>query len=237
MSPLLAVEGLGLRFGAVPALDGVTFTVERGERLALLGPNGAGKTSVLNCLSGVERPTAGRIALDGRDLAGIPPHRRAALGMARTFQSLGVVDDLEVGANLLLGRHARLRAGLVAGALRLPRARHEEAEARRRCRNVASTLGLDVRAPAAGLAAGARKRLELGRALVADPVLLLLDEPFAGASAAERDVMAAAIRAACDAGAAAVVVDHHVDAVLSVATSRLELDRGRIGGGGAVTSR
>jgi branched-chain amino acid transport system ATP-binding protein len=228
MSALLVVESLGLRFGGVTALDSVTFSVGPGERLALLGPNGAGKTSVLNCISGVERPTTGRVMLGGRNLGGVAPRERAALGMARTFQGLGVLDDLDVGANLLLGRHVRLRAGLVAGALRLPAARREEDEAGRRCAEVAAVLDLDMAAPAANLGAGARKRLELGRALAADPVLLLLDEPFAGASAGERDLMAAAIRAACDAGAAAIVVDHHVDAVLSFASTRLELDRGRI---------
>ncbi len=231
MSPLLVVEDLKLRFGGVTALDGVTFSVGPGERLALLGPNGAGKTSVLNCLSGVERPTSGRVMVGDRDLTGVGPRERAELGMARTFQGMGVLDDLDVGANLLLGRHARLRAGLVAGALRLPAARREEDEARRRCAEVAAVLDLDTAAPAAGLTTGARKRLELGRALAADPVLLLLDEPFAGASAGERDVMAAAIGAACDAGAAAVVVDHHVDAVLSFASAHLELDRGRIAAG------
>lgn len=231
MTALLRVEGLGLRFGPVAALEGVTFTVDRGERLALLGPNGAGKTSVLNCLSGVERPTAGRVVLAGRDLDGVGPAERAALGMARTFQGLGILDDLDVGANLLLGRHARLTAGLVASALRLAATRRAEDGARRRAAEVAAVLDLDPAAPAAGLGAGARKRLELGRALVADAVLLLLDEPFAGASTGERDVMAAAIRAACDAGAAAIVVDHHVDAVLSFASSRLELDGGRIATG------
>ncbi|MFP5317170.1 MAG: ABC transporter ATP-binding protein [Acidimicrobiia bacterium] len=228
MSAVLAVEGLGLRFGAVTVLDGVTFTVEAGERLALLGPNGAGKTSVLNCISGAVRPGAGRVVLEGRDLDRVPPRRRAALGVARTFQSLGVVDDLDVGANLLLGRHPRLRAGLVATALALPAARGEEAGARRRCAEVARALDLDAAARAGDLPAGARKRLELGRALAADPVLLLLDEPFAGTSVAEQQLMAAAIRAAADRGVAVVVVDHHVDALLAFASRRVELDGGRM---------
>lgn len=223
--PLLDVQALGLRFGGVTALDGVSFEVRAGERLALLGPNGAGKTSVLNCISGAVRPTDGRILLAGRDLAGVPARRRAALGIARTFQSSGVVDGLDVGANLLLGRHPRLRAGLVAGALGLPGARREEAEARRRCAEVAAGLELDMAAPAAGLSGGDRKRLELGRALAADPALLLLDEPFAGTSAGEQDLMASAIRSA---RAAAIVVDHHVDAVLAFASRSVELDGGRM---------
>lgn len=228
MTPLLSVEGLGLRFGPVTALEGVTFTVEAGERLALLGPNGAGKTSVLNCISGAVRPTAGRVVLEGRDLNGQSPRSRAAVGVARTFQSLGVVDDLDVGANLLLGRHTRLRAGLVAGALALPAARGEEVDARRRCADVARCLDLDVDLAVRDLPAGARKRVELGRALAADPLLLLLDEPFAGTSGGEQELMAAAVRAAAGKGAAVVVVDHHVDAVLALASRRVELEGGRM---------
>ncbi len=103
MTALLEVEGLSLRFGPVTALDGVGFTVAAGERVALVGPNGAGKTSVLNCVSGVERPASGRVRFQGLDLAGAGPHRRARMGMARTLQGLAVVDDLDVWANLLLG--------------------------------------------------------------------------------------------------------------------------------------
>ena len=199
--------------------------------MALLGPNGAGKTSVLNCISGAVRPAGGRVVVGGRDVSGLGPAARAALGVARTFQALGVVDELDVAANLRLGRHARQRAGLVAGALRLPAANREEDDAARRAAEVAAALGLDLTAPAAALAAGARKRLELGRALAADPAVLLLDEPFAAASAADHDVMAAAIAATARRGAAVVVVDHHVDAVLALASRRVELDGGRIGSG------
>ena len=230
---VLEIDGLELRFGGVTALGGVTFAVAGGECVALLGPNGAGKTSVLNCVSGAVRPTAGRIRLGGRYLDGVPAAQRAGLGVARTFQSPAVVEALDVGGNLLLGRHSRLRAGLVAGALAFPTARREEADARRRAAAIAQALGLDPGAAAAGLPAGARKRLELARALAGDPALLLLDEPFAGTSAGEQEVMAAAIRATVEGGAAAVVVDHHLDAVLALATRRVELDRGRMATTGA----
>ena len=229
MTGVLSVEGLVLRFGGVTALDGVTFGVAAGERLALLGPNGAGKTSVLNCISGVEQPSDGRVVFQGRDLDGAGPRARAAAGIARTLQGLGVVDDLDVASNLLLGCHSQMRAGLVAGALRLPLARREEAAFCRRCEAVATALDLDLDAPARTLPSGARKRLELGRVLAAEGSLLLLDEPFAGTSPDERSRMAAAIRRASDeAGAAVVIVDHHLDAVLALASRAVELDRGRV---------
>ncbi len=237
--PLLEAEGLVLRFGGVTALDGVELSVAAGERVALLGPNGAGKTSVLNCVSGVVRPSVGTVRFKGADLAGAGPRRRAEMGMARTLQGLGVVDELDVAANLLLGRHHRMRAGLMAGALRLPSARREEAEHLEHCREVARRLDIDIAspAPAASLAAGARKRLELGRALAAGADLLLLDEPFAATSGAERDLMADALRWASEAGAAVVVVDHHVEAVLALAHRAVELDRGRVVASRAVAPR
>lgn len=195
----LAVEGLSLRYGPVIALDDVSFSVAAGERVALVGPNGAGKTSVLNCISGVERPASGRIVFRGRDLAGVRPSARARLGIARTLQGLAVVDDLDVRANLLLGGR-----GDVAGEL---------------------GLAARLRTPAGALAAGARKRLELGRALASGADLLLLDEPFAGAGRDEVDLMVAAIRRS---EAAVVIVDHDLDTVLGLVDRVVRLDAGRI---------
>ena len=228
---MLAVEDLSLRFGGVTALAGVSFSVGPGERVGLTGPNGAGKTSVLDCISGVARPAGGRILLDGRDLAGVGPAQRAALGIARTLQGLGVVDALDVMDNLLLGRHHRMRSGLAGAALRLRRARAEETAERARCVELAARLGLDPASRAADLTAGARKRLELGRALAMDGVLLLLDEPFAGAAPADVDLMVAAIRRATTEGggpAAAVIVDHDVATVLALADRIVALDAGRL---------
>ncbi|MGH9279710.1 MAG: ABC transporter ATP-binding protein, partial [Acidimicrobiales bacterium] len=199
MTEILAVEGLVLRFDGVTAVDGVSFTVGAGECVALVGPNGAGKTSVLNCISGVERPSGGRIVVDGRDVAGTTAWMRAArLGVARTLQGLGLVDSLTVLDNLLLGRHRLMRTGMVAAAVRWPPARREETAHRRRCAEIATELGLDadLGRRAGELGPGARKRLELGRALAQEPRLLLLDEPFAGAGPEDTEVMVAAIRAA-----------------------------------------
>lgn len=228
---MLAVEQLTLRFGGVTALDGITFTVEAGERVALVGPNGAGKTSVLNCISGVQRPSAGRILVDGYELLGARAWGRAALGVARTLQATAVVDDLTVLDNLLLGRHQRMRTGVVAAALRLPRARREEAAHAARCRQVAASLGLEdeLGRRAAGLPFGARKRIELGRALAQEPRLLLLDEPFAGVTSGEADLMVAAVRAATgDGRGAALVVDHRLATLARLVDRTVQLDAGRV---------
>jgi branched-chain amino acid transport system ATP-binding protein len=232
VTAVLAVEDLRLRYGAVVALAGVTFSVEAGERVGVVGPNGAGKTSLLDCISGVERPSGGRIRLHGRDLlAGrARPDALARLGVARTLQRLGLVDELDVLANLLLGRHHLMRCGLVAGALGLPRSRREEAEHAGHCRGVADDLALagELRTPVRELPPGARKRVELGRALAMDGSLLLLDEPFAGAPRADVEVMVAAIRRATTRGAAAVVVDHDTATVGALAHRVLTLERGRV---------
>jgi branched-chain amino acid transport system ATP-binding protein len=232
VTPVLAVQGLSLRFGGVTALADLTFAVDAGERLALIGPNGAGKTSVLNCISGVERPSSGRVTLDGQDLSRIPVSARAGLGVSRTLQRLGVVPELDVLANLMLGRHRFGRAGVVGSALRLRRVRAEEAAAEARCRAIADELGLGAQLgeAARSLALGTRKRLELGRALALEPRLLLLDEPFAGVGPDDVAVMVAAIRRVSDAGAAVVVVDHDLPTVLGavLAHRALVLDAGRV---------
>ena len=233
MTVTLAVDGLGLRFGGVTALADVSLSVAPGERLALVGPNGAGKTSVLNCISGVERPSSGRISVDGRDLAPIPVAARAALGVARTLQSLAVVPELDVLANLVLGRHRFGRAGVIATALGLRRARDEEAADARRAREVADELGLSavLSLPAGPLPLGLRKRVELGRALATEPRLLLLDEPFAGAGDEDARVMTAAIRRVSEeSGAAVVLVDHDVTTVLGsdLVHRAVVLDAGRV---------
>lgn len=205
MTPIgaISIEGVSLRYGSVAALDDVSFAVAEGERVALVGPNGAGKTSVLNCISGVERPATGRILYRGRDLGGLRPAARARLGLARTLQGLAVVDDLDVRANLLLGG----RANDVA--------------------DTAAALGLDgvLGFRAGDLDAGARKRLELGRALASRPGLLLLDEPFAGASSDDVEVMAAVIR---HSSAAAILVDHDLGTLLGLADRAVRLDGGRV---------
>ena len=230
MSPVLEVEGLTLRFGGVTALDGVSFAVEGGELFAVIGPNGAGKTSILNCLSCLHRPQEGRVRLAGAEVVGRRPAAAAGLGMARTFQNLGLFPNLDVTDNLMLGRHQRSSTGFLAGAVWLGRARHEEARNRSRCEEIIELLKLQAfrRSPVGTLAYGVQKRVELGRALAMDPSLLLLDEPVAGMNLEETEDIARAlleIRAELD--LSIILVEHDMRMVMDLADRVLVLDFGR----------
>jgi branched-chain amino acid transport system ATP-binding protein len=229
-APLLRVEGLTVRFGGVTALDGASFAVERGQVCGLIGPNGAGKTTLFDCVSRLTRPRSGRIELDGRDLLTLEPHEVAALGIARTFQHLGLFGSLSVRENVMLGGHHACRSGFAAAALRLPPVRREERALRRRADEVLERLGLAHLAarPAAGLPYGTLKRIELARALGAAPRLLLLDEPASGLSHGEVDELAEVIGGLCDGGDLTVLlVEHHMGMVMRLSDKVVVLDFGR----------
>ncbi len=229
MSALLEVTGVTMRFGGVTALDDVSFEAAPGELLAVIGPNGAGKTSVFNCISGVYIPQEGTITLDGVSLIG-SRRRSAELGVARTFQNLGLFPTLTVTENLLLGRHRHMRAGFLAGATWLGRSRTEEREHRERIVELLDLLQLDQHrdAPVAMLPYGIQKRVELGRALAMEPRLLLLDEPVAGMNTGETDAMATYLRAVRTArpGLAVVLVEHDMPFVMGLADRIVALDFG-----------
>jgi branched-chain amino acid transport system ATP-binding protein len=181
--PLLTVEDLHLAFGGVRALRGVSFEVRRGEIFSLIGPNGAGKTVLLNCVNGLYRPEQGRILFQGRDLAGLKPYRRAALGISRTFQKIELFSGMTVLDNIRLGRHLYLRSGLFSGAFYAGPAASEEIAHREFIeREIIDFLEMThLRDKVVGmLPYGLQKRVELGRALALNPKLLLLDEPMAG---------------------------------------------------------
>ena len=228
--PLLVVDDLMLRFGGITALDGVSFELRAGELLALIGPNGAGKTSILNCLNGVYRPQRGSIRLQGAELIGTAPPAIAALGVARTFQNVGLFASLTLLDNLMLGRHRLMRTGLLAGMVWWGRARREEAEHREAVERVVQLLALepyrDVRA--SRLPIGVQKRVELGRALAMEPKLLLMDEPLSGMSHEEGEEMARCIVDVRERlGVAVVLVDHHMALVMELADRVMALDFGR----------
>ena len=170
-----------MRFGGLAALSDVSFTVEPGSLHALIGPNGAGKSTCLNVLSGVYEASAGSVRYGERELTRLRPHRIAALGVARTFQNIALSPRVSVLDNLLVARHRLMRSGFIADGLKLPRARRERAGHEARVREIAALLGLDeLERPVGTLPYGTRKRVELARALCAEPELLLLDEPVAG---------------------------------------------------------
>jgi branched-chain amino acid transport system ATP-binding protein len=227
---LLEFEEVTLRFGGVRALRGVSFTVHEGELFAVIGPNGAGKTSIFNCVNGVYRPQEGTIRLEGKDLKKRSPADVAALGVARTFQNLGLFVNLSVVDNLMLGRHHLMRTGFITGALWWGRAKREEIEHREAVERVIELLELEPhRHTHAGLLPyGIQKRLELGRALAMEPKLLLLDEPVAGMNLEETEDMARYILEIREAlGVSMVLVEHDMRMVMDLADRVMALDFGR----------
>ena len=228
--PELVVEGLSVRFGGVAALSGVSFTVTPGSVHALIGPNGAGKSTCLNALTGVYQVVEGSARYGGVELTRLRPHRIAQLGISRTFQNLVLSQAATVAENLLLGRHRHGRAGFVASGLRLPAARREQAAQERKVREVAELLELSavLDRPVAGLPYGVRKRVELARALCAEPTMLLLDEPAAGMSAEESARLADLIaRLRAELGISVLLVEHDMAFVMGLADEVTVLDFGR----------
>jgi branched-chain amino acid transport system ATP-binding protein len=237
--PLLTVDAITLRFGGVTALSEVSFTVGEGELFAVIGPNGAGKTSIFNCLNGVYRPQAGSIRLGTTDLIGRRPAAIAELGVARTFQNLGLFVNLDVVDNLMLGRHHLMRTGFLSGALWWGRAKAEEATNRRRCEEIIELLELAPyrRSPVGILPYGIQKRIELGRALCMDPRLLLLDEPVAGMNIEETEDMARYIlESGAALGIAMILVEHDMHMVMDIADRVMVLDFGVVIATGAPSS-
>ena len=228
---LLDVRGVTLRFGGVTALDDVSFGVDAGELFAVIGPNGAGKTSIFNCLNGVYRPQEGSMRFKGTEVVGKRPVAVAGMGVARTFQNLGLFTNLDVIDNLMLGRHQRTTTGFLAGALWVGKAKREEALNRRRCEEIVELLELQPyrRTSVGTLPYGVQKRIELGRALAMEPDLLLLDEPVAGMNVEETEDIARCIlevKAGLD--LAMILVEHDMHMVMDLADRVMVLDFGRV---------
>jgi branched-chain amino acid transport system ATP-binding protein len=227
---LLALKDLSLSFGGVRAVDGLSFAVETGEIFALIGPNGAGKTSVFNLITRVFDADRGSVTFDGRDLAAVPRHRIAGLGIARTFQNIELFEGATVLDNLLLGRHRFTYPGLLAEMLWLPSVRRSEIAARDKVENVIDLLDLAPyrNLPVAGLPYGVRKIVELARALAAEPKLLLLDEPASGLNPEEtRDLAFWIDDIRSDLGITVLMVEHDMSLVAEVADRVLCMNLGR----------
>jgi branched-chain amino acid transport system ATP-binding protein len=227
---LLRVEDLSLRFGGLAALSDVTFDVADGEILGLIGPNGAGKSTVFNVLSGLYRPDAGRVTFAGESLLGLTPHAIARRGVGRTFQNTEVFRPLSVLDNVLVGLHARVRGGVVGAALWLPGVTRAERAARERAHRWLERLGLgDVADVEAGaLPLGRQKRLEMARALAAEPRCLLLDEPAGGLNPSETRALVGVIAGLRDElGLTLIVVEHDMDLVMGLSDRVVVLHYGR----------
>ena len=227
---LLDVRDLAVRFGGIIALDGVSFALNDGDILGLIGPNGAGKTTLFNCISGLYQPNRGDIVFAGRSLLDRPPHRMAEIGIARTFQNLALFGPQCVLDNVRIGGHARGRGDFLTDAFRMPGARRREAALTDAAWALLDMLDLrDVALrPVAGLPLGTRKRVELARALAAQPRLLLLDEPAGGLTHSEVGELGGLIRRIRDERRATVLlVEHHMQLVMSVSDRVVALDFGR----------
>jgi len=230
MTPVLELDGLTRRYAGLVAVDGVSLRVEPGGIHALIGPNGAGKTTLFNLVSGLVRPSAGRVRLLGRDVTRLPADRRAALGLGRTFQNIRIFGAMTVLENALTGLHAWLQPGVASAMLRLPGFRAREREAVAKARAALDLVGLGAQAdlPAAGLPYGDQRRLEIARAMASSPRLLLLDEPAAGMNPAETEAVAALIRLICAAGTTVLLVEHDMGFVMGLSDRVAVLNFGRL---------
>jgi branched-chain amino acid transport system ATP-binding protein len=228
--PLLATEGLSLRFGGLQALADVDLAVAEGQICGLVGPNGAGKTSLFNCMGGLYTPTAGVIRVAGEDVTRLAPHRLASRGVARTFQHPVLEPEATVLENVLLGGHSTLRGGALAYALRLPRARREDAALTERAHALLDGLEIAELAgvEAGSLSYGQMKRVELARALMTEPRLLLLDELASGLVHEEVGRLGdALLRIRDERGVGILLVEHHMGLVSSVCDQVVVLVQGR----------
>jgi branched-chain amino acid transport system ATP-binding protein len=227
---LLSLERVSLSFGGVRAIADVSFDIRQGEIRAIIGPNGAGKSSLLHVISGIYRPQRGLVWIDGQKFSRVPTQQLARLGIARTFQNLALFKGLSVLENVVIGRAAVRHANFVEQIVRLGRARRERADAQRRAEEIIDFLDLRaVRDRWAGtLPYGLQKRVELARALVARPKILLLDEPMAGMTATEKQEMTRFVRAARDEfGTTVILIEHDISIVMGLSDRVAVLDHGR----------
>jgi len=227
---LLRVQGVGVRFGGIVALDDVSFDVATGSIVGLIGPNGAGKTTLFNCLSRLYECGSGDIQFNGSSILQLPKHRIAALGIGRTFQNLALFRTMTVMDNVMVGRHCRTGTGFFTNALRLPSVTREEAATLEKARALIHLLDLDAVAESrvADLPFGTQKRVELARALAAEPRLLLLDEPASGLNHEEVGALGALIKSIRDRLSLTVLlVEHHMSLVMGISDRVVALNFGR----------
>ena len=224
------MQNVGVRFGGIVALDGVSFDVDAGKIVGLIGPNGAGKTTLFNCLSRLYTPSSGSIEFQGHSILQLPPHRIAGLGIGRTFQNLALFPSLTVLQNVMTGAHCRTRSDFASNALNLGWVKREEAQARAAAEALIEYLDLKPIAGqlAAGLPFATLKRVELARALASQPRLLLLDEPAGGLNHSEVGALGALIRRIRDErGITVLLVEHHMSLVMEVSDKVVVLDFGK----------
>jgi branched-chain amino acid transport system ATP-binding protein len=228
MSELMRVEGLSKQFGGVAAIDALSFSIRPGSIHSIIGPNGAGKTTLFNLVTGLYTPSAGSIHFNGEDVTGLASHRLAAKGMGRTFQNLQLFHRMTALENVMVGRHLHEDRSVLKHMLRLPGIGSNERATRRRAEELLEFVELgdyrDVEASA--MPYGALKRLEIARALAAEPKLLMLDEPAAGLNATETEAIDQLINQVAREGVTVVLVEHDMKLVMGISNHILVLDHG-----------
>ena len=230
MTALLSVENLSKRFGGLQAVADVSLDVTSGEICSVIGPNGAGKTTLFNMISGVLRPSGGRILFDGIDLATVSPSRFAAIGIGRTFQNLALFKHGTVVENILTGRHTHLRSNVLDAVIFFGRTRREEIEARQRVEHIVEFLEIEhIRDAVVGtLSYGQQKRVELARALACEPKLLLLDEMVSGMNQEEtEDIARFVLDIRDDLGITVLMIEHEMRIVMDISDRVHVLNFGR----------
>jgi len=227
---LLAVRDVSVVFGGIIALNGVTFDMHKGQILGLIGPNGAGKTTLFNCLSRLYQPSSGDILMEGVSILTRPPHRIAEIGIGRTFQNVALFPNLSVMDNVRIGCHSRTSSDIISDSIKLAWVRRSEADINRKVEEILAYLDLGnvAHTVVSGLPFGTQKRVELARALAADPKILLLDEPAGGLNHEEVYVLGDLIRRIrSERHMTVLLVEHHMGLVMSIADHVVALNFGR----------
>ena len=229
MTDLLVADNVRKEFGGLVATNDVDFTIPQGSIVSLIGPNGAGKTTFFNMLTGVYKPTGGKIVFDGIDVSDKPPHAITELGIGRTFQNIRLFQHMTALENVLVGMHCRMKGGIIGSILQTPRVRREEKEAHERGRELLSYSGLRRRdnEMARNLPYGDQRRLEVARALATEPKLLLLDEPTAGMNPQETADFTGFVRKLREErGLTVLMIEHDMKVVMGISDRVTVLDYG-----------
>jgi branched-chain amino acid transport system ATP-binding protein len=227
---ILDAVGVTKQFGGLTAVSDVTFSIPRRSIVSIIGPNGAGKTTFFNMLTGLYKPTLGTIAFDGKDVTGGRPDKIMALGMARTFQNIRLFGTMTAIENVMVGQHARMKAGLFGSIVRTPRVRREEVVVREKAGDMLEFVGLPRKVHdylAINLSYGDQRRVEIARALASDPALLLLDEPTAGMNPQESDNLTRFMQRLRDEkGLSILLIEHDMKVIMGVSEYITVLDHG-----------
>jgi branched-chain amino acid transport system ATP-binding protein len=230
VAAIMQVENVVKQFGGLTAVGGVSLDIPEHSIVSVIGPNGAGKTTLFNMLTGLYKPTSGRVLLAGRDVSRARPDVITGLGVARTFQNIRLFAAMTAAENVMIGRHSRMRAGLVGSILRPPRVRREERETEERARELLAYVGMRAASAdrfAGELSYGDQRRVEIARALASDPKLLLLDEPTAGMNPQESDALRGFMeKLRSDLGLAILLIEHDMKVVMGVSERITVMDHG-----------